>query len=166
MKETIAHLGLGTNLGDRRANLEEAIELLAARPGLRILRCSRIYETEPWGVADQPPFLNSVAEVATTLQPEALLSSCKAVESQMGRQPGTRWGPRLIDVDILLMGKLVVRLPHLEIPHPRLHVRAFALIPLADLAPDTVHPGLGRTISQLATEVEGREGVKPIAKLR
>ena len=162
MIETIAYLGLGTNLGDREVNLDKALEVLADNPGLRLLRRSMVYETEPWGVTDQPAFLNAVAEVATTLDPEELLDACKEVEQGMGRQPGTRWGPRLIDVDILLYGNNVVQLPHLEIPHPRLHIRAFALIPLAELAPHTVHPGLGKTIGELATDAEGRDGVKPI----
>ncbi len=164
MTETVAYLGLGTNLGDREANLRKALDLLSAESGLRLLRCSRIYETEPWGVTDQPAFLNSVAEVAATLAPERLLDVCKAVEDRMGRQPGIRWGPRLIDVDILLYGNLVVQLAHLEIPHPRLHLRAFALVPLAELAAATVHPVLGKTIGELAGAVEGREEVKPFVE--
>lgn len=162
MSETVAYLGLGTNLEDREANLGKAVELLSAESGLRLLRCSRIYETEPWGVADQPVFLNSVAEVATTLAPERLLDVCKAVEDRMGRRPGIRWGPRLIDVDILLYGNLVVQLPHLEIPHPRLHLRAFALVPLAELAATAVHPALGKTIRELAGAAEGSQGVIPL----
>ena len=162
MKETVAYLGLGTNLGDREANLGKAFHLLSADPGLRLLRCSRIYETEPWGVADQPAFLNSVAEVATALAPERLLDVCKDVEGRMGRRPGIRWGPRLIDVDILLYGNHIVQLPHLEIPHPRLHLRAFALVPLAELAETTVHPALGKTIGELAGAVEGSKGVIPV----
>ena len=162
MSETVAYLGLGANLEDREDSLGKAVELLSAESGLHLLRCSRIYETEPWGVADQPAFLNSVAEVATTLAPEKLLDVCKAVEDRMGRRPGIRWGPRLIDVDILLYGNLVVRLPHLEIPHPRLHLRAFALVPLAELAATAVHPALEKTIGELAAAVEGREGVIPV----
>ena len=162
MKETIAYLGLGANMEDREANLGKALDLLSAESGLRILRCSRIYETEPWGVADQPVFLNSVAEVATTLVPERLLDICKDVEGRIGRRPGIRWGPRLIDVDILLYGNHIVQLPHLEIPHPRLHLRAFALVPLAELAATVVHPTLGKTIEELASAVEGRDGVIPM----
>ena len=161
MNETVAYLGLGANLDDREANLGKALDLLSAESGLRLLRCSRIYETEPWGLADQPRFLNSVVEVATTLAPERLLEVCKDVEQEMGRQPGIRWGPRLIDVDILLYGNQVVQLPHLEIPHPRLHLRAFALVPLAELEPDAVHPVLGKTIRELAGAVEGSQGVIP-----
>ncbi len=159
MSEVIAYLGMGTNLGDRWANLRGAAELLAAGQGLRVLRCSGVYETEPWGVADQPRFLNCVVEVAVTLPLEELLERCKEVEASLGREPGIRWGPRLIDVDILLYGNQTVDLPHLEIPHPRLHLRAFALEPLSELAPDIVHPTLGLKMGDLALEAEGREGV-------
>ena len=161
MNEVTAYLGLGTNLGDRWTNLREALRLLATGPGLRLARCSQVYETEPWGVTEQPRFLNCAAEVAATLEPEALLTRCQAVEQELGRVPGPRWGPRLIDVDILLYGAQVVDLPHLEIPHPRLHLRAFALVPLAELAPSVVHPVLGRNIGELAQAAEGRDGVTP-----
>ena len=164
MSETIAYLGLGTNLGDRWANLREALRMLAEMPGLQLLRCSQVYKTEPWGVTEQPRFLNCVAEVASTLDPEALLVRCKDVEERLGRVPGPRWGPRLIDVDILLNGTQVVALAHLEVPHPRLHLRAFALAPLAELAPETVHPVLGRSIRELAEFAEGRDGVSPVGE--
>ena len=164
--EVTAYLGLGTNLGDRRANLRDALRLLAAEAGLRLLRCSQVYETEPWGVTEQPRFLNCVAEVASTLEPEPLLARCKEVEERLGRVPGTRWGPRLIDVDILLYGAQVVELPHLEIPHPRLHLRAFALVPLAELAPSAVHPVLGQNIGELALAAEGRDGVTPAGDIQ
>ncbi len=166
MSETTAYLGLGTNLGDRRANLREALRLLASEPGLRLLRCSQVYETEPWGVTDQPHFLNCVAEVAATLEPEALLTRCQAVEQEVGRVPGPRWGPRLIDVDILLYGEQTVDLPHLEIPHPRLHLRAFALVPLAELVPEAVHPALSRRIGELAQAIEGRGGVSVLGTIQ
>ena len=146
MRETTAYLGLEGG-------------------GLRLLRCSQVYETEPWGVSDQPRFLNCVAEVAATLDPEALLARCKEVEERLGRLPGPRWGPRLIDVDILLYGMQVVELPHLEIPHPRLHLRAFALIPLVELASSVGHPTLGPSISELAQNAEGRDGVTPIGTI-
>ena len=166
MTEVTAYLGLGTNLGGRRANLRDALRLLASEVGLRLLRCSRVYETEPWGVTEQPRFLNCVAEVAATLEPEALLTRCQAVEQELGRVPGPRWGPRLIDVDILLYGAQVVELPHLEIPHPRLHLRAFALVPLAELAPSAVHPVLGQNIGELALAAEGRDGVTPAVDIQ
>ena len=159
MKEGIAYLGLGTNLGDRLTNLGEALRLLSDGTELQFLRCSRVYETEPWGVTDQPRFLNCVAEFSSALDPEALLIRCKSVEARLGRVPGGRWGPRLIDVDILLYGSELVDLPHLEIPHPRLHLRAFALVPLAELAPEWIHPSLDTSIAELARSSEGRDGV-------
>ena len=165
MRESITYLGLGTNLGDRWANLRETLRLLAAGPGLRLLCCSQVYETEPWGVADQPHFLNCAAKVAVTLSPESLLTRCKEVEEKIGRQAGPRWGPRLIDVDILLYGDQTVTLPHLEIPHPRLHLRAFALLPLAELAPAAIHPPLGQSIGELARGADGKEGVTPVGAI-
>ena len=165
MSEAIAYLGLGTNLGDRMDNLHRALGLLYAAPGLRVLRCSQVYETEPWGVTEQPRFLNCCLEVAVTLDPQALLELCKDVEGDLGRLPGPRWGPRLIDVDILLYGSRAVDLPHLEIPHPRLHLRAFALVPLAELNGAAVHTVLGNTVGELAASVEGVDGVKPFGSI-
>lgn len=162
---TTAYLGLGTNLGERWANLRDACQLLASEPGLGVVRSSKVYETEPWGVAEQPKFLNCALEISTTLRPEPLLVACKNVEKELGRRPGVRWGPRLIDVDILLYGGDVVKLPHLEIPHPRLHLRTFALLTLADVAPDAVHPSLGTTIGELATGAEGKDGVTGVGEL-
>ncbi len=166
MREVLAYLGLGTNLGDRWTNLREALRLLPKGTELRVLRCSQVYESEPWGVADQPPFLNCAVEVATTLGPEALLAQCKEIEQRLGRLPGPRWGPRLIDLDILLYGTQVVSLPHLEIPHPRLHLRAFALLPLAELAPTVIHPPLGTSIDDLTRNTDGNDGVMPLGDLR
>ena len=166
MSDTLAYLGLGTNLGDRWANLRNALGLLASGgTELRLLRCSQVYETEPWGVTEQPAFLNLAVEVATSLDPEGLLAKCKLVEEELGRVPGLRWGPRLIDLDILLYGTAVVDLPHLEVPHPRLHLRAFALVPLAELAPDLVHPSLGVSIGELSREVEARDGVTAVGEI-
>ena len=165
MKEEIAYLGLGANVGDREANLQNALRLLSESPGLRLLRCSQVYETEPWGVTGQPEFLNCCAEFAVSVEPEALLAVCKEVESVLGRLPGPRWGPRLIDVDILLHGERRVALPDLEIPHPRLHLRAFALVPLAELNAAARHAGMGRTIAELASGVEGLDGVRPAGEI-
>ena len=164
--EVTAYLGLGTNLGDRWANLREALRLLETCPGLSLARCSQVYETEPWGVTGQPRLLNCVAEVEASLEPEPLLARCKEIEERLGRVPGPRWGPRLIDLDILLYGTQVVELPDLEIPHPRLHLRAFALVPLAELAPSVAHPVLGRNIGELAQAVEGRDGVSVLGKIQ
>ena len=163
MSPTTGYLGLGANLGDRQENLAQAVKALNAGPELSVLRTSGIYQSAPWGLAGQPDFFNMVAEISTTLSPQKLLDRVKFLEREMGRKPGPRFGPRLIDVDILLYGDTVVDQPDLCIPHASLHLRAFALVPLAELTPDSVHPVIGVTIAQLAERVDGLEGVKPLA---
>jgi 2-amino-4-hydroxy-6-hydroxymethyldihydropteridine diphosphokinase len=153
---TIAYLGLGGNLGDREASLQQAAEALDWGPA-RLLRSSRLYETEPiGGPVDQPWFLNQVVEVETRMQPGELLDRCMAIENALGRRRAseTRWGPRIIDIDVLLFGDLELNTGGLTIPHPRLYERAFALVPLAELAPDLVPPGRKETIAQLAAAID------------
>ena len=150
-------LALGTNLGDRPANLRAAVAALA--PAVTVLAESPVYETPPWGLTDQPAFLNMALRGETVLPPLELLQRLKRLEVELGRQPGVRWGPRLIDIDILFYDDLVLDEPGLVLPHPRLHERAFVLVPLADLAPDLIHPRLGRTIRELLAGVD-TEGVK------
>jgi len=164
LTSTTGYLGFGTNLGDRKKNLDRAIISLDSRPDLTILRTSGIYETEPWGMTDQPNFLNMVAEIATSISLGELLERVKKLEQDMGREDGPRFGPRLIDVDILMLEDQVVNQPDLQIPHASLHLRAFVLVPLTELAPDLVHPVLGETIAQLASRVNGLDGVKPLVK--
>ncbi len=155
------HLCLGGNLGDRLAALTEALRLLDATPGMRRTVCSSVYETEPWAVADQPNFLNIVVAYETTLSPEDLLAACKSVEAEVGRVTSYRWGPRLIDVDILLYGDRVVDLaePDLQIPHPRMAQRAFVLVPLAEVTPDRGVPPGGTSVRVLLEQVDDRAGV-------
>ncbi|MCI0893369.1 MAG: 2-amino-4-hydroxy-6-hydroxymethyldihydropteridine diphosphokinase [Chloroflexi bacterium] len=179
LEKVTAYLGLGTNLGAREVNLKRAAHLLTA-PGplldrnppslgdetrlahLQLIRSSSIYETAPWGYVNQPRFLNCVLEVETGLSPSELLRFVQGLEAGMGREPSSRYGPRIIDLDILLYGDQTVQQPDLQIPHPRLHQRAFVLIPLAELAPDLVHPTLSITIGQLARDAQDQDGVMRI----
>ncbi len=151
-------LSLGSNLGDRSAMLTQARALLDG-PGLRIVVTSSVYETLPWGVTDQPRYLNQVLEGQTTLSPRQLLHRCQAVETRLGRVRSTRWGPRIIDVDILLYGALEINEPDLTIPHPQLAQRAFVLVPLAELDAAFRVPG-GGTIGSLLEAVPDRVGVR------
>jgi 2-amino-4-hydroxy-6-hydroxymethyldihydropteridine diphosphokinase len=144
------------------ANLQRAVELLAARPGLRVARSSRVYETEPVGGPPQPEYLNAVVEVQTTLSPDDLLAACMDVEQCMGRVRAERWGPRIIDVDVLTYDDEEVDEPDLVVPHPRMHERAFVLVPLLELDPDPVLPGRGR-ISQRRLAPTAVLGVRPFA---
>lgn len=150
-----AYLGLGSNMGDRKDNLDKALGFLSQR--LQIEKVSPIYDTAPVGNIDQPRFLNLVCQVYTSLTPVALLTLGKGVENKLGRVFGKANAPRPIDIDILLYGEQIIETPELVIPHPRLTERAFALIPLAQIAPDLVHPVNGKTIKELLaglTEVQ------------
>ena len=156
MTHTI-YISLGTNLGDRLANLQAA---LAALPPIVLMQAaSPIYETEPWGYSDQPAFLNQVISAETQLEPLDLLPHLKRLETELGRTPTFRYGPRLIDMDILFYDDILLATPGLEIPHPRLHERAFVLVPLVDLAPDFRHPRLGKTLQELLAQVD-TDGVR------
>jgi 2-amino-4-hydroxy-6-hydroxymethyldihydropteridine diphosphokinase len=147
-------LALGTNLGDRLANLQAAYEGLP--PAVTPTASSPVYETPPWGVTDQPAFLNCVVRGLTALPPLALLDYLKALEVTLGRRPGVRYGPRLIDIDILLYGDQIVNTPRLQIPHPRLTERAFVLVPLAALAPDDHLPQDTRPFYELRDALDGQ----------
>lgn len=140
-------LGIGTNLGDRERNLQAALAILSQK--MVILKESSIYQTAPWGYLDQPAFLNQVIEAQTDLSPLNLLGFLKDTEKALGRQANFRYGPRLIDLDILFYGNRVIQTPRLQIPHPRIAQRAFVLVPLAEIAPDFVHPQTKQTIAQL-----------------
>ncbi len=151
MKHKI-YLGLGSNVGDRRAYLEAG---LAALPlAVSVLRRSPIYETEPWGFADQEKFLNMVAEAETELSPQDLLKALKGIEAEVGRIPTFRNGPRQIDVDILLYNDLILDEDRLRVPHPALRDRAFVLVPLADLAPELRIPGGQENVGELLNALD------------
>jgi 2-amino-4-hydroxy-6-hydroxymethyldihydropteridine diphosphokinase len=154
-----AFFSLGTNLGDRAANLERATAELASH-GVEVLRRSSIYETEPVDFLNQPWFLNCAAEAVTTLSPTELLDALQQIEKSMGSSKAVPKGPRLIDLDILFFGNQSVRAPGLEIPHPRMALRRFVLVPLAEIAPDFVHPVLKITVRQMLAATSDRSTVR------
>lgn len=149
-----AYVGLGANLGDRAATLERALDLLAERPGIEVVAVSSFRETDPVGLLDQPRFLNAAAAIETSLQPQDLLATLLDVERELGRtRDGPRYGPRTVDLDLLLIDGLTVDEPGLTVPHPRLHERAFALEPLVEIDPSIIVPGLG-TVGVLLSGLE------------
>jgi len=144
---TIAYLGLGSNLGDKKDNCCKAIALLTK--SCRVVRVSSLYCTEPTGYADQDDFINAVVEIETSLLPGELLNLCRSIEEELGRVRTVHWGPRTIDVDILLYGTDIIEAAELSIPHPLLHTRRFVLVPLCEIAPQAFHPGLRKSASGL-----------------
>jgi len=157
-----AFIGLGSNVGKRRKRIARAIALLRASPGVRVLRQASWYETEPVGVEDQRWFINTVVEVETELTPRELLRRCKGIEREVGRRERGRFGPREVDLDLLLYGDLVLEEDGLALPHPRLHRRRFVLEPLCELAPELVHPRLGRSLRGLLADLDLDERKKVI----
>ena len=144
-------MGVGSNLGDREGTIRRAVELLGDEPGVDVVAVSSLIETEPWGYVDQPRFLNGAVALRTSLGPRRLLDALLDVERRIGRsRDGVRYGPRTIDLDLLLYGDLQAREPGLTVPHPRLHERAFALVPLRELDPGLVIPGRGAVGDVLA----------------
>ena len=158
-----AYLGLGSNLGDRLAMLQRAVELLAADPGITVRRTSRVWETDPVGGPEQPDFLNIVAEIDTDLEPLDLLAAVNRVESELGRVRDVRWGPRTVDIDILLIDDMTIADDRLTVPHPRMHERAFVLCPLLELVDDPVLPNGTRLFDVRISDQGARPHAPPLA---
>jgi 2-amino-4-hydroxy-6-hydroxymethyldihydropteridine diphosphokinase len=155
------YLLLGTNLGDRFDNLEKAVQLLAQQTG-EVTQKSAVYETAPWGVNDQPPFLNQVVNLQTEMAPDVLLEKVLDIEQQLGRKRLRKWGERLIDIDILYFEDMIINAERLQVPHPELHNRRFTLVPLQEIAPDFIHPIFAQTTTELLEECPDKLEVKQV----
>lgn len=143
-----AYIGIGSNLGNREENCEKAIKLLEGN-NIKVTKRSSMIETEPWGIENQPKFINMAVEIETDLEPEELLSLLKKIEREIGRSSAERWGPRKIDIDILFYDDLVLKIPEFEIPHPHIADREFVLKPLSEIAPEKIHPLLKKSVKDL-----------------
>ena len=161
-----AYVGLGANLGDRETTIRRAVELLADTVGVEVLAVSALRETDPVGVEDQPRFLNGAAALETTLEPRAVLEALLGIERVLGRvRDGLRFGPRTIDLDLLLFGDETIDLPDLKVPHPELPRRAFVLVPLVEVDPHAVHPVLGLTMRDLLSKLDSGPTVRRMSRL-
>lgn len=157
----LAHVGLGSNIGDRPGALQRSVDRLARIGHIHSL--SSVYETAPVGYVDQPAFLNAALSLETALAPDALVDALLAIERDLGRIRTVRNGPRVIDLDLLLVGDTVVDMPHATVPHPRLHERSFVLVPLAEIAAGAIHPVLHRSIGTLLDDLGPQDGVSRVA---
>lgn len=160
----IAHVGLGSNLGDGPLIIEAALRAIGSLPQTRLMRASRLYRTPAWGMTEQPDFTNAVAMIQTGMPAQALLAAMLGIERGAGRERGAdRWGPRTLDLDLLLYGDAMIDEPGLRVPHPHLHERAFALLPLVEIAPSVVIPGVGPAHLALAGLAAGDIHALPCA---
>lgn len=160
--DEVVTVALGSNLGDRPSHLAAGLRGLSSTPGTTLIRLSRVFETEPVGPPGQGPYLNAVVQLVTELAPEPLLARMQEIEDADGRERNTeRWGPRTLDLDLLLFGDRRIRDTGLTVPHPGLAERLFVLAPLCDLAAEQCHPDLGKTFSELALALGSEPGVRP-----
>jgi len=160
---SFVYLGIGSNIGNRKQNCLEAIRLLSENPFISVIKISSLYETEPVGLESQSSFINCVIGIETTLDPGRLLDVCREIEESLGRERVAQWGPRTIDIDILLYNNQVINDRDLKIPHPLMHERGFVLIPLAEIAPDAFHPVKRRKIKDL---LKGIKDMHSVVKVR
>ncbi len=158
-------IGLGSNMGHKRDNVEQAAAAISNIPEVDLIRCSSLYQTEPWGNTDQDVFINQVIEVETDLSAQELLRALQDIEIKMGRQRKEKWGPRIIDLDILLYGNEVMDDLDLQIPHPHMRERLFVLVPLYEIGPDLRFPDDGATIEEVLSSVLAREGNRGIERI-
>lgn len=149
----IVYIGIGSNMQNPLEQCREAIKLIADSPELKLTRCSSFYKTEPVGIADQDWFINAVVSAETTLSPSDLLSSLLRIETEMGRARKIKWGPRVIDLDLLFYDDNILEYPGLKVPHPEIQYRRFILAPMSEIAGEFKHPGLKKTISELLAEL-------------
>lgn len=162
---SIAYICLGSNIGDKITNVKRAIDELGRVPGNRILAVSSFYKTEPVGDIEQDWFVNAAAKIETVFPPRELLNRLLEIEKVLGRKREVKWGPRIIDLDILLYDDLIVEEEGIEVPHPLMHKRGFVLIPLAEIAPGYPHPRLKKSILELLRELKGNEKIEKIGGL-
>ena len=158
--KNIAYLSIGSNMGDRLKTFEAAFNLLSEHPQVQLESCSSLYETDPVGYTEQDCFLNAVFKVQTNLEPEELLKTCMEIERELGRKREKRWGPRTLDLDILLYNHENIETENLSIPHPRMHERSFVMIPLMEIAPEISLPNMDISLSDLLNKISGKEGVR------
>lgn len=157
--KAIAYISFGSNLGDREQNITTALHLIEQDHSIKLNRISNLYETEPVGYKNQDWFLNGVARIETLLLPKELLDRLQGIERKLGKEIKIKWGPRTIDLDILLYSNTILDLPELQIPHSLMHKRAFVLVPLSQIAPNVLHPVLNKTIKVLLTNLKYKEEV-------